>query len=120
MKGVFQHLTQAIRHVEATRRQREHGDEWVTRLETIPGVEIVVAAVDKIGRFARANQLTAYNGIVPTVRSSGENSRDRFLGRDEARRVRYGLKRPTVWCAAGRLPHDHCRNGFGKWRDAGG
>jgi transposase len=67
----------------------------VARLRTIPGVGPVsaltlVAAVDKIARFARAKQLTAYNGIVPTVRSSGEREQQGSItrqGRSEVRAV---------------------------------
>jgi transposase len=66
----------------------------VTRLETIPGVGTVsatlVAAVDKIGRFARAKQLTAHNGILPTVRSRGEREQQGSItrqGRSEVRAV---------------------------------
>src|ERR1043166_399961 len=68
MKGVYEELTRAIRQVEATLRKRESSDERIGRLETIPGVGrlsalTLVAAVDKIDRFARAKELTAYNGI---------------------------------------------------------
>ena len=38
MKGVYEQLTQAIRQIETTLKQREHSDERVARLETIPGV----------------------------------------------------------------------------------
>jgi transposase len=73
----------------------EQNDERVARLETIPGVGPVsaltlVAAVDKVARFARAKQLTAYNGIVPTVRSSGEREQQGSItrqGRSEVRAV---------------------------------
>jgi transposase len=95
MKGVYEELTRAIRQVETTLKQREHHDERVARLETIPGVGTVsaltlVAAVDKITRFSRAKQLTAYNGIVPTVRSSGEREQQGSItrqGRSEVRAV---------------------------------
>ena len=95
MKGVYEQLTQAIRQVEMTLKQREHSDERVARLETIPGVGrgsalTLVAAVDKIARFGRAKQLTAYNGIVPTVRSSGEREQQGSItrqGRSEVRAV---------------------------------
>lgn len=84
-----------MRQVEATLKQREHSEERVARLETIPGVGRVsaltlVAAVEKIARFAEAKQLTAYNGIVPTVRSSGEREQQESItrqGRSEVRAV---------------------------------
>jgi transposase len=95
MKGVYEELTRAIRQVEATLRKRESSDERIGRLETIPGVGrlsalTLVAAVDKIDRFARAKELTAYNGIVPTVRSSGEREQQGSItrqGRSEVRGV---------------------------------
>jgi transposase len=46
--------------------------------------------VDKITRFAYAKQLTAYNGIVPTLRSSGEREQQGAItrqGRSEVRAV---------------------------------
>jgi len=83
MKGVYEQLTRAIRQVEATLKQREHGDERVARLETIPGVGPVsaltlVAAVDKVARFARAKQLTPTTGLFQRCAPvASENSRDR-------------------------------------------
>lgn len=50
----------------------------------------LVAAVDKVARFVRAKQLTAYSGIVPTVRSSGEREQQGSItwqGRSEVRAV---------------------------------
>ncbi len=50
----------------------------------------LVAAVDEIGRFTRAKQLTAYCGIVPTVRASGEREQQGPItrqGRSEVRAV---------------------------------
>jgi transposase len=126
MKGVYEQLTRAIRQVEATLKQREQNDERVGRLETIPGVGPVsaltlVAAVDKVARFARAKQLTSYNGIVPTVRSSGEREQQgRLPGRVAAKCARCGFRRRTAWCVADNLRHDLCRNGFGEWRDGEG
>lgn len=52
-------------------------DERVRRLTTIPGVgtvsaQTLVAAVDRIDRFASSRKLVAYSGLAPTVRASGE------------------------------------------------
>src|SRR5262250_281290 len=99
MKGVYGELTRAIHQVETTLKQRERSDERVGRLETIPGVGPVsaltlVAAVDKITRFARAKELTAYNGIVPTVRSSGEREQQGSITRQGRSEVRW------VWIQA--------------------
>jgi transposase len=43
MKGVYEQLTRAIRQVGTTLKQREHNDERLARLETIPGVGTVSA-----------------------------------------------------------------------------
>ena len=52
-------------------------DARVERLMTIPGVgsvsaQTLVAAVDRIERFASSKKLVAYAGLAPTVRASGE------------------------------------------------
>jgi transposase len=99
MKGVYEQLTRAIRQVEATLKQREHGEERVARLRTIPGVGPVsaltlVAAVDQVARFGRAKQLRAYNGIVPRVRSSGEREQQGSITRQGGSEVR------AVWIQA--------------------
>src|SRR5438094_7464851 len=56
---------------------RARGDRRVAQLTTIPGVgpvsaQTLVAAVDRIERFASAKKLVAYAGLVPSVRASGE------------------------------------------------
>jgi transposase len=58
-------------------------DEQVQLLQTIPGVgrrtaEVIVAALDNPHRFQNARQVSAYAGLVPDQRQSGQTNR---LGR---------------------------------------
>lgn len=60
--------------------QRVRGDEDLRRLSTLPGVGPVTATafkatVDEVGRFRGAGQLSAYLGLVPRERSSGERQK---------------------------------------------
>jgi transposase len=85
----------------------------------------LVAAVDKIGRFAKAKQLTAYNGIVPTVRSSGEREQQGSItrqGRSELRAVWIQAAHSLVRSRqpAARPFVALCSDGFGKWPAAEG
>ena len=60
-------------------------DPIATRLTTLPGIGPItasafVAALDDVGRFQRAGQVTSYLGLVPQEYSSGERqSRGRVL-----------------------------------------
>src|SRR5262249_61223771 len=67
----------AIKAIEAELAVRARGDRRIAQLTTIPGVgpvsaQTLVAAVDRIERFASAKKLVAYAGLVPSVRASGE------------------------------------------------
>jgi len=58
--------------IEATNDQ----DEATGRLQTLPGVGLILAAVmaaeiDGVERFPRADKLCAYAGLVPTTHASG-------------------------------------------------
>ncbi len=58
------------------------------RLETLPGVGVILAAtialeIGEVGRFASADRLASYAGTTPRVHASGD-------------RVRYGRTRPDV------------------------
>lgn len=101
LAAVYRELTKAIREVEKTLRKKASQEELVVRLQTLPGVGplsalTLVAAVDEIGRFAWAKQLTSYCGIVPTVRSSGEREQQGPITRQGHSEVR------AVWVQAAR------------------
>jgi transposase len=73
--------TQALKALDQELAARAAGDPRVGRLETIPGVgpvsaQTLVAAVDRIERFATAKKLVAYSGLAPSVRASGERVED--------------------------------------------
>lgn len=71
-------------------------DADVRRLMTIPGVDMVVAvgvmaAIGRVARFASADQLSAYLGLHPSVRQSGDgpayHGRITKRGRSDARHL---------------------------------
>lgn len=71
-------------------------DDDVKRLMTIPGVDMVVAvgvmaAIGHVDRFASADQLSAYLGLNPSVRQSGDgpayHGRITKRGRSDARHL---------------------------------
>jgi hypothetical protein len=85
----------AIKAIDGELAARARGDRRIARLTTIPGVgavsaQTLVAAVDRIERFASAKKLIAYAGLAPSVRASGERveyGRITKQGRAEIRAV---------------------------------
>jgi transposase len=76
---LWQQLQQVDEQLEKVAKQ----DEQVQLLQTIPGVgrrtaEVIVAALDNPHRFQNARQVSAYAGLVPDQRQSGQTNR---LGR---------------------------------------
>ncbi|MGQ0766946.1 MAG: IS110 family transposase [Gemmatimonadota bacterium] len=70
------------RHIKATVKR----DATATRLQTIPGIGpfgalLLQAEVGPITRFASAQELAAYAGLVPSTRSSGDKTRHGSVGR---------------------------------------
>jgi transposase len=70
-------LTTEIRAIDARVRTRVAADPVVTRLQTVPGVGVVVATtfrayIDTVDRFAHAGQVSAALGLVPREDSSAE------------------------------------------------
>ncbi|WNZ22158.1 IS110 family transposase [Leptolyngbya sp. NK1-12] len=79
LDALWQQLQQVDEQLEKVARQ----DEQVQLLQTIPGVgrrtaEVIVAALDNPHRFKNARQVSAYAGLVPDQRQSGQTNR---LGR---------------------------------------
>jgi transposase len=71
-------------------------DEQVQLLETIPGVgrrtaEVIVAALDNPDRFQNARQVSAYAGLVPDQRQSGQTNRLGKITRRGSRILRSAL-----------------------------
>jgi transposase len=70
-------LTTELRAIDARVRARVAADPIVTRLQTVPGVGIVVATtframIDTVDRFQHAGQVSAALGLVPREDSSAE------------------------------------------------
>ncbi len=71
-------LQQELTIVEAELKQYAQQDEVIQRLQTIPSVGPITAlrihaAVGDVRRFRDARALTAYAGLVPSVRQSGSS-----------------------------------------------
>lgn len=65
------------RHIKDTVKR----DATATRLQTIPGIGpfgalLLQAEIGPISRFASAQELAAYAGLVPSTRSSGGKTHD--------------------------------------------
>ena len=79
LDALWQQLQQVDDKLETVAQQ----DEQVQLLQTIPGVgrrtaEVIVSALDNPHRFQNARQVSAYAGLVPDQRQSGQTNR---LGR---------------------------------------
>jgi transposase len=73
----YDRLSEDLRVVERELARNARADPNVTRLMTIPGVDMVVAvgliaAIGPVARFAGPDRLVAYLGLNPSVHQSGE------------------------------------------------
>jgi transposase len=89
-------LTTGIEASEAQLVTLTAGDPRVRTLQSAPSVGPITAAafvstVDDAGRFADASQLTAYLGLVPRDRSSGEGHRSGRITKAGPARMRWLL-----------------------------
>jgi transposase len=98
-------LGEELRGVERDIAQRALDDAAVTRLMTVPGIDMVVAiglaaAIGDVNRFASPKQLVAYLGLNPSVHQSGDgpahHGRITKQGRGQAR----GMLVEAAWSAA--------------------
>ena len=101
----FDRLGDDLKVVERDLARSALADESVTRLMTIPGVDMVVAlaiaaAVGDASRFASPQKLVSYLGLNPSVRQSGPgpayHGRITKRGRGHAR----GMLVEAAWAAA--------------------
>lgn len=92
----YDRLTEALKGVERDIAKAALADANVTRLMTIPGIDMVVAvglmaAIGKIERFDRPDKLAAYIGLNPSVHQSGDgpayHGRITKRGRSNARHL---------------------------------
>ena len=82
--------------IEKQLNQLAKQEQRVQRLMTIPGVgrrtaEVIVTALDKPERFANARQVSAYAGLVPDQRQSGQTNRLGAITRRGSRLLRGAL-----------------------------
>jgi transposase len=73
-------LWQQLQQVDDQLEEMAQQDEQVKLLQTIPGVgrrtaEVIVAALDDPNRFQNVRQVSAYAGLVPDQRQSGQRNR---------------------------------------------
>lgn len=78
LKPLYQQIELERLKIEATLAKQWKGNLQIQLLETIPGVGpivsyTIVAAVGDIQRFASADKVASYAGLVPSERSSGES-----------------------------------------------
>jgi hypothetical protein len=101
----FDRLGEDLKVIERDLARSALADESVTRLMTIPGVDMVVAlalkaAIGDIGRFESPQKLVSYLGLNPSVRQSGPgpayHGRITKQGRGHAR----GMLVEAAWAAA--------------------
>lgn len=104
LRTVMGALNRELAAVEARLAERVDADAVMRRLQTVPGVGPVtaatfVAALDDVRRFRTAGQVTAYLGLVPSERSSGERQRRGAITKTGDRRARWVLTQAawTVW-----------------------
>jgi transposase len=92
----YDRLTEVLKGVERDIARAALADPNVTRLMTIPGIDMVVAvglmaAIGQIQRFANPDKLAAYIGLNPSVYHSGDgpvfHGRITKRGRSNARHL---------------------------------
>lgn len=92
----YDRLTEALAGVERDIARAALADPNVTRLMTIPGIDMVVAvglmaAIGRIDRFEKPDRLAAYIGLNPSVHQSGNgpayHGRITKRGRSNARHL---------------------------------
>lgn len=98
-------LEQANRGLQAAEEALERlcaEEPQVARLQTAPGVGVVVAAafvsvIDEAGRFRNAHQVESYLGLVPSEDSSGNNRRLGSITKEGNSYLR-ALLVQAAWC----------------------
>jgi transposase len=92
LDALWQQLQTVDTQLEAIAKQ----NDAVKLLQTIPGVgrksaEVIVAALDDPHRFQNARQVSAYAGLVPDQRQSGQTNRLGSITRRGSRLLRSAL-----------------------------
>jgi transposase len=89
-------LEEEMHHIEAQLEVRTEHNDVIQRLQTIPGIGVVCATsiyalVGDIHRFRNARALSAYAGLVPSVRQSGDSSRHGGITKEGSKYLRAAL-----------------------------
>lgn len=109
----YDRLSEDLKVVERELAREARTDANVTRLMTIPGIDLVVAvgliaAIGPVARFAGPDRLVAYLGLNPSVHQSGSSKprhgRNTKQGRSHARTMLVeaawqAVRGPPVHCA---------------------
>jgi transposase len=100
---LLEHLNAEIGQIEQGLQQALRGDRRVARLQTVPGLGRLLAAVvaleiDTIGRFARPAKLVAYAGLAPSTYASGGRIAHGRLLRQSNKWLRWALVE-AAWVA---------------------
>jgi transposase len=74
-----------IRRLDQRVQRTVKQDAIAERLQTVPGIGpfgalLLLAEIGRIDRFASSHQLTAYAGLVPSTRSSGDKTTHGTVG----------------------------------------
>jgi len=105
-------IAELLQKIERRLDRLAAGDERVRRLQTIPGVgkrlaELVVATLDRAGRFRRGREVSAYVGLVPRQFESGTMSRQGRISKQGPTLLRrvlvqiaWGMERRSAHVAA--------------------
>jgi transposase len=93
---VMDQLNEQIERADCELAKRVQEDPDLRRLATVPGVGPVTATmfkatVDEVRRFRGAGQVSAYLGLVPRERSSGERQQRGRITKAGSSRARYLL-----------------------------
>jgi len=89
-------LGEELAHVEATLVCRTEGNDVIERLQTIPGVGhtvavVLYATIGNIHRFPNSRTLSAYAGLVPIVRQSGDSTLHGRITKEGSKPLRAAL-----------------------------
>lgn len=101
--GLIDATTRQIAVLDAQLEARAAADPIVQRLQTVPGVGVIVALtfraqLDDIGRFRHAGQVSAALGLVPREASSAERRQRGHITKIGSREVRSLLVQAAWAC----------------------
>lgn len=92
-EGLMEQLDEEIQHIDGALELYAIDNAVLERLRTIPGVGLIVAlhiyaAIDDISRFKNASSLSAYAGLVPSLRQTGDTAHLGHITKEGSPRLR--------------------------------